>query len=62
MKQSIDYTHIVLPTGVDCDGYPSDEVYKFANVHSAESFANELNDGSDGLVYIVVTIEEYKNL
>ena len=37
-------------TGRDCDGYPSDDTYKFDTYDEAKSFADDCNIGSDGLI------------
>ena len=55
------YTHVVYSTGLDCDCFASDEEYYFQSDFEAYLFADECNDNSDGLKYIVSTIEEYEN-
>jgi|LauGreDrversion4_2_1035121.scaffolds.fasta_scaffold595700_2 hypothetical protein len=46
-------THWVLTFGRDCDGFNSGRIYKFCNEQDACDFAQDLNDGSDGLQYRV---------
>lgn len=56
------YTHVVYSIGLDCDGFSSDEEYYFQSDFEAFLFADECNEHSDGLKYIVSTVEEYNNL
>ena len=53
----------VLAVGKDCDGFNKGKVYPFLVRSNAELWAKELNDGSDGIVYVVTdsldTLREY---
>lgn len=51
----------VLGRGLDRDGYNNGDVHVFANKKRAESFCEELNKGSDGIIYIVTdSLEDLK--
>lgn len=41
----------VSRTGRDCDGFGSDKTYEFDTIQEAKDFADNCNEGSDGLIY-----------
>jgi len=45
----------VLAVGKDCDGFNRGKVYPFLVRSNAELWAKELNDGSDGIEYVVTS-------
>jgi len=45
----------VIAVGRDCDGYNSGRVEPFADKEEAINFANEMNDWSDGIGYLVIS-------
>lgn len=58
-QQPQKYKYVVYANGTDCDGFNSSEEHLFVNKFEAELFADDCNQGSDGLKYEVATIQEY---
>lgn len=48
----------VVGYGKDCYGHNSGKVYHFDNLLEAFDFTDSCNEGSDGILYKVVTYEE----